>query len=236
MSVIGSVAESRLTTLSYRQLVAAFADPAAEFAAADRLEATFRALWGGGADEALAFWRAIEDTAWIEDVLGFIFDRLKVLLRDQGTRHDICDAVFATGDDDLVRSVARIRALESFLGGEDGADLLAGYKRAANILDAESRKGDMPLGEPQIVSGPAEEVDLIAALMAIRPSVAAALAGDDFGTALSCLAALRGPVDAFFSGVLVNSPEAAERDNRLRLLSGVCSLIEQLADFSLIAG
>jgi glycyl-tRNA synthetase beta chain len=236
VSVIGQVAESRLTTLSYRQLVAAFADPAEEFAAADRLEATFRSLWDRGADEALAFWRAIEDTAWIEDVLGFIFDRLKVLLRDQGTRHDICDAAFAIGDDDLVRTVARVRALEGFLGAEDGADLLAGYKRASNILEAESRKGDIPRGEPQNVSGPAAEADLIAALVAARPLVAEALSRDDFATALSCLAALRGPVDAFFSGVLVNSPEPAERDNRLRLLSGVCSLMEQLADFSLITG
>ena len=236
VSVIGSVAESRLTTLSYRQLVAAFADPAQEFAAADRLEATFRSLWGRGPEAALAFWRAIEDTAWIEDVLGFIFDRLKVLLRDQGTRHDICDAAFAIGDDDLVRTLARIRALEGFLNGEDGADLLAGYKRAANILQAEARKGALPQGDPSMVSAPPEEVDLISALIASRPRVAAALARDDFAAALSCLAALRGPVDAFFTGVLVNSPMPAERDNRLRLLSGVCSLIEQLADFSLIAG
>jgi len=236
VSVIGSVAESRLNTLSYRQLVAAFANPAEEFAAADRLEATFRSLWGQGPDEAYAFWRAIEDTAWIDDVLGFVFDRLKVLLRDQGSPHDICDAAFAIGDDDLVRTLARIRALESFLATEDGANLLAGYKRAANILNAESKKAEIPQGEPEIVSGPAEEVELIMALMAARPRVAAALAEDDFATALSCLAALRGPVDAFFSGVLVNSPDAAERDNRLRLLSGVCSLMEQLADFSLITG
>jgi glycyl-tRNA synthetase beta chain len=236
VSIIGSVAESRLNTLSYRQLVAAFADPAEEFAAADRLEATFRSLWARGADEALAFWRAVDDTAWIEDVLVFVLDRLKVMLRDQGTRHDICDAAFAIGDDDLVRTLARIRALESFLGSEEGADLLAGYKRAANILDAEARKGDIPSGEPERVSSPSEEAGLIAALTAARPRVAAALAGDDFGTALSSLAALRGPVDAFFNGVLVNSPEPAERDNRLRLLTGVCSLMEQLADFSLIAG
>jgi glycyl-tRNA synthetase beta chain len=236
VSVVGSVAETRLNTLSYRQLVAAFVDPAEEFAAADRLESTFRSLWARGPEDALAFWRAVEDTAWIEDVLGFVLDRLKVLFRDQGIRHDICDAAFALGDDDLVRILRRVRALEGFIGSPDGADLLAGYRRAANILDAEARKGELPAGDPDVVVAPPEEAGLIAALAVTRPRVDVALAEDDFASALTCLAALRGPVDAFFNGVLVNSPEPAERDNRLRLLRGVCSLMERLADFSLIVG
>lgn len=237
VSVIGSVADSRLSTLSYRQLVAAFTDPAAEFAAADRLEATFRDLHDRGVDEALAFWGGINDSGWIDDVVGFIFDRLKVLLRDQGTRHDICDACFALGDDDLVRTVARVRALESFLATEDGANLLAGYKRAANILNAEAKRGPLPDGGPDSLAGaPAQEARLIAVLTATAPDVAEALGVDDFAAALASLAAMRAPVDDFFVAVLVNSENAAERANRLRLLSGVCSLMERVADFSQIAG
>jgi glycyl-tRNA synthetase beta chain len=237
VSVIGSVAESRLKTLNYRQLVAEFADPAAEFAASDQLESTFRALGDMGADNALAFWRGIHDAAWIEDVLGFILDRMKVLLRDQGVRHDLCDAAFALGDDDLVRTVARVRALETFLAGDDGANLLAGYKRAGNILNAEARKGALPGGEPVVMPGaPAAEIALIDRLARTRPTLDAALAVDDFPAALSSLAALRPPVDAFFDAVLVNSPDAKERDNRLALLERVRETMERVANFSLVVG
>jgi glycyl-tRNA synthetase beta chain len=236
-SVVGSVADSRLNTLSYRQLVAAFADPAAEFEASDQLEATFRSVGERAPADALAFWQAIDDTAWIAEVLGFIVDRLKVLLRDEGAPHDLCEAAFALGDDDLVRTVARVRALEQFLATEDGANLLAGYKRAANILGAEAKKAPLPSGESRPVAGaPIEERGLTEALTAAGPRVAKALGADDFATALAALAALRGPVDAFFDGVLVNSPDPAERDNRLRLLTQVCSVMERVADFSLMAG
>ena len=236
-SVIRNVSDSRLNALSYRQAVAAFADPAAEFAAADRLEATFRLLGEQGPAKALEFWRGLGDAAWIEEVLAFILDRLRVLLRDQGVRHDLCDAAFALGDDDLARTVARVRALETFLATGDGVNLLAGYKRAINILDAEARKGPLPVGEPK--PGPdlsPQESALIEALADARPGVDTAVAAENFGAALGALAALRAPVDAFFDKVLVNSPIPEERDNRLRLLSQVKGAMGQVADFSRVSG
>ncbi len=235
--VVRHVADSRLNAMSYRQAVAAFADPAAELAATDALEATFRAVGEQGPAEALAFWRDLDDAAWIEEVLAFILDRLKVLLRDEGVRHGLVDAAFAFAGDDLARTVARVRALEAFLATDDGANLLAGYKRAANILDAEARKGALPTGEPAPGPAlPAPERGLIEALAAARPRVEAALAAEDFATALAALAALRAPVDAFFDQVLVNSPVAEERDNRLRLLAQVTDAMSQVADFSRVSG
>ena len=171
------------------------------------------------------------------DLPAFFADRLKVTLRDQGKRHDLVDAVFALGDDDLVRIVARVEALDALLGSEDGVNLLAGYKRATNILKAEEKKGALPTGEAQGLSGaPAEEGALLAALGAAAPQLDAALAAEDFAAAMAQLAALRGPVDAFFEKVLVNSDVAAERDNRLRLLAQVRALMERVADFSLVSG
>jgi len=171
------------------------------------------------------------------DLLAFFADRLKVSLRDQGKRHDLVDAVFALGDDDLVRIVARIEALSSLLATEDGTNLLAGYKRATNILKAEEKKGSLPAGDPTAMpAAPAEEGALIAALAKAEPKVAAALAKEDFAAAMRELATLRAPVDAFFDKVLVNSDNPAERDNRLRLLAQVRAAMGQVADFSLISG
>ncbi|HEV7353963.1 MAG TPA: glycine--tRNA ligase subunit beta [Brevundimonas sp.] len=171
------------------------------------------------------------------DLLAFFADRLKVLLRDQGRRHDLVDAVFALGDDDLVRIVRRVEALDAFLGTDDGANLLAGYKRASNILKAEAKKGDLPDGAAADLPGaPAEETALVAALRTAAPQVEAALAAEDFAAAMAALAALRGPVDAFFEAVLVNSEVAAERDNRLRLLGQVRDLTGRVADFGQISG
>jgi glycyl-tRNA synthetase beta chain len=171
-----------------------------------------------------------------EGVIGFFAERLKVLLRDQGARHDLVDAVFALGDDDLTRVVARVEALGGFLGSENGANLLAGYKRASNILAAESRKGRLPSGAATRPAGPAQEGALFDALREVGPKVAAELDREDFAAALAALASLRGPVDAFFDAVLVNSPAAAERDNRLRLLAEVRDAMGQVADFSLVSG
>jgi len=171
------------------------------------------------------------------NLLAFFADRLKVLLRDQGQRHDLVDAVFALGDDDLVRIVRRVEALDAFLGTDDGANLLAGYKRASNILKAEARKGDLPSGPAAELPGaPAEETALVAALHAAGPRVEAALQAEDFAAAMAALAALRGPVDAFFEAVLVNSEAPAERDNRLRLLGQVRDLTGRVADFGQISG
>jgi glycyl-tRNA synthetase beta chain len=171
------------------------------------------------------------------DLLAFFADRLKVLLRDQGKRHDLVDAVFALGDDDLVRIVRRVEALDAFLATDDGANLLAGYKRASNILRAEEKKGPLPAGEPLALAGaPAEETALIAAAASAATAVDAALQTEDFAAAMRALAALRAPVDAFFDKVLVNSDIAAERDNRLKLLGQVRAVMGRVADFGQISG
>ena len=172
-----------------------------------------------------------------DEVLAFLADRLKVALRDQGKRHDLVDAVFALGDDDLVRIVARVEALDGFLTGVDGQNLLAGYKRAGNILKAEEKKGELPAGPAVIMQGaPAQEVALINALTGAGAEVVQALQDEDFAGAMRALSALRGPVDAFFEAVLVNSDNATERENRLRLLVQVRDLMERVADFSQVTG
>jgi glycyl-tRNA synthetase beta chain len=169
-------------------------------------------------------------------VAAFFADRLKVALRDQGRRHDLVDAVFALGDDDLVRLAARIEALGGFLSSEDGANLLSGSKRAANILAAEAKKGLLPEGEPARATAPAEEAALYDALTAQRPVIDAALNVEDFAGAMRALASLRAPVDAFFDKVLVNAEEADVRANRLRLLAAVQREMSKVADFSAISG
>jgi glycyl-tRNA synthetase beta chain len=170
-------------------------------------------------------------------IMAFFVDRLKVLLRDQGKRHDLVDAVFALGDDDLTRIVARVEAIDAFLTTNDGANLLAGYKRATNILKAEEKKGALRSGPAErLPNAPPEENVLINALASIGPRVEADLAKEDFTAAMRALAALRAPVDGFFEHVLVNDPDAATRDNRLRLLIQVRDLMGRVADFSLVAG
>jgi glycyl-tRNA synthetase beta chain len=166
----------------------------------------------------------------------FFADRLKVLLRDQGRRHDLVDAVFALGDDDLVRVVSRIEALGAFLATEDGANLLAGFKRASNILSAEARKAPLPEGTPVRAAEPPEEAALFDALAVSSPRIAQALTSEDFVAAMAALAALRGPVDAFFEKVLVNAPDPEARSNRLRLLNAVRGEMRKVADFSLVSG
>lgn len=144
---------------------------------------------------------------------------------------------FEHGDDDLVRIVARVDALSEFLTTDDGANLLAGYKRAANILKAEEKKGALPTGalfRPPF--GAPEELALIDVLTEIEPSIELALEQEDFAGAMRWLASLRAPVDAFFDKVLVNSDDAAERDNRLRLLIQVRDAMGRVADFSQVAG
>lgn len=171
----------------------------------------------------------------IADLIAFFADRLKVTLRDQGKRHDLVDAVFALGDDDLARIVARVEALDGFLKTDDGKNLLAGYKRASNILKAEEKKGALPTGEPQApAADSAAEVQLYDALRVLKGPLADALAKEDFTGAMAQLAGLRGPVDAYLDGVFVNDPE--HRDNRLRTLAAVRDAMGQVADFGLIAG
>jgi len=172
-----------------------------------------------------------------EEVRAFLVERLKVLLRDQGARHDLVDAVFALGDDDVVRIVRRVEALSRFLATDDGKNLLAGHKRASNILAAEAKKGALPQGSPAKLPGaPVEEAALVQAVAKAEPEVERFLAREDFAAAMRALAALRGPVDAFFDKVLVNSEVAAERANRLKLLGEVRALMDQVADFSQVSG
>ena len=168
----------------------------------------------------------------------FLLDRLTVLLRDQGQRHDLVAAVFALGDDDLVRIVRRVEALAAFLATDDGANLLAGYKRASNILRAEEKKGPLPTGMVQtgLPNQPEAETTLAFAVGAARTAVEAALETEDFAVAMTALARLRAPVDRFFDDVLVNSDVPAERENRLKLLGQVRDVMGQVADFGQIAG
>jgi glycyl-tRNA synthetase beta chain len=172
------------------------------------------------------------------DLLAFFADRLKVLLRDQGKRHDLVDAVFALGDDDLVRIVRRVEALDGFLATDDGANLLAGYKRASNILKAEEKKGAVPTGEVRtgLPGQPEQETALALAATAAATAVDAALETEDFAAAMTALSRLRAPVDAFFDKVMVNSDVAEERDNRLKLLGQVRTVMGRVADFGMVAG
>ena len=172
-----------------------------------------------------------------KDLGVFFADRLKVSLRDQGKRHDLVDAVFALGDDDLVRIVDRVDAIDAFLKTEDGANLLAGYRRASNILKAEEKKGPLPTGPASALDdAPAEEQALLVSLRVVLPELEIEVRNERFTDALNTLASLRSPVDAFFEKVLVNADDAAVRHNRLRLLAQVRDAMGLVADFSLIAG
>jgi len=168
-------------------------------------------------------------------LLNFIIDRLKVQQREAGVRHDLIDAVFALGgEDDLVRLLARVHALQAFVGTEDGANLLAGYKRAANIL----KKEDFTGGEEIALSytpEPAERA-LVDALAEAGPRAAAAVAGEDFARAMAALASLRAPIDAFFEQVTVNDADPAKRTFRLNLLARLRDAVHGVADFSKIEG
>ena len=173
------------------------------------------------------------------DLLSFFADRLSVYLRDKGARHDLIDAVFALGNqDDLLMISKRVDALGSFLASDDGANLLAGYRRAANILRAEEKKsGDTYEG---IVEGAhlheAEEIALASAIEKARVAAAEAVATENFEGAMSALAILREPVDAFFDKVLVNDERAEVRINRLKMLTQIRDTTLTVADFSKIAG
>jgi glycyl-tRNA synthetase beta chain len=173
-----------------------------------------------------------------KEILAFFADRLKVLLRDEGKRHDLVDAVFALGDDDLVRIVARVEALDGFLKTDDGASLLAGYKRASNILRIEEKKdGVSYAGVPEALPGSApEESALMAALATATPQIDLDVAQEDFTGAMIALSKLRRPLDDFFDKVFVNDPDFAVRRNRLLLLSQIRAAADRVADFSRIAG
>jgi glycyl-tRNA synthetase beta chain len=177
------------------------------------------------------------------DLLAFFADRLKVHLREEGARHDLIDAVFALpGQDDLLLIVRRVEALGKFLETEDGANLLVGYRRAANILRAEEKKD----GEGAFAAAPAaaiiaergqpEEQALYGAMQAAESQARAAVAREDFEVAMQALAQLRPAVDAFFDKVTVNAEDPALRVNRLKLLNMLRQATLAVADFSRIGG
>ena len=201
------------------------------------------------------------------DLIDFFADRLKVQQREAGVRHDLIDAVFALGgEDDLVRLLARVRALQAFIGTEDGANLHAGYRRAANILKKEDWRGvegeiartgeedplatvddpdlapviaaKMELKHAKELSYTPEpaENDLIAALDSAEPEAAAAIEAEDFERAMRALASLRAPIDRFFDTVTVNDADPDKRAARLDLLARFRAAVHNVADFSRIEG
>lgn len=172
------------------------------------------------------------------DLIAFFADRLKVQLRDQGARHDLVDAVFALGgQDDLLLITRRVEALGRFLDTEDGKNLLAGYRRAANILKAEEKKGESFEGAVDAAHLKlAEERALHVAIATARAEAEAAAAREDYEGAITALARLRAPVDAFFDKVLVNAEEPEVRVNRLNLLNAIRSATLAVADFSRVSG
>ncbi|HEV2817295.1 MAG TPA: glycine--tRNA ligase subunit beta [Allosphingosinicella sp.] len=172
----------------------------------------------------------------VQAILDFLEDRLKVQQREAGVRHDLIDAVFALGgEDDLVRLLARVKALQAFVESPQGADLLAGYKRAANILKKEGWAGE-GVRRPPPYAPEIEEQELDEALDAAEPRVAQALADEEYERAMAALASLRGPVDAFFDKVTVNDPDSVKREARLGLLARIRDAVHQVADFSRIEG
>jgi len=177
-----------------------------------------------------------EATGISEAILDFLEDRLKVQQREAGVRHDLIDAVFALGDeDDLVRLLVRVKALQAFIGTSDGADLLTGYKRAANILRKEKWE-ERREPRSQSYEPLTEEAELDEALDTAEPRAEQAVAEEDFERAMKVLASLRAPVDAFFDKVTVNDPDPAKRERRLNLLAQFRDAVHRVADFSKIEG
>ncbi|MBL8665232.1 MAG: glycine--tRNA ligase subunit beta, partial [Candidatus Odyssella sp.] len=173
------------------------------------------------------------------DLLDFFADRLKVALREKGVRHDLIDAVFALGgEDDLVRLLARVEALRSFIESDDGRNLLVAYRRAANIVKIEAKKDKREsYGAPEPARyAQDEEKALAAALDKVAAESGALVGQEDFAGAMRLLAGLRRPVDAFFDKVTVNAPEKELRLNRLALLQRLAATMDRIADFSRIEG
>jgi glycyl-tRNA synthetase beta chain len=197
--------------------------------------------------------RSSKNAEWPSFVLDFFADRLKVQQREAGVRHDLIDAVFALGgEDDLVRLLARVKALQAFVGTDEGANLLAGYKRAANILkqaggDGQGTvpsgtvpnselKGSAPLGTVPMRGQSLAEEQLLDALNAAEPKAITAIEAEQFEDAMAALASLRAPIDAFFDGVMVNDPDPEKRAFRLGLLARFRDAVHRVADFSRIEG
>ncbi|MDF1632265.1 glycine--tRNA ligase subunit beta [Mycoplana sp. MJR14] len=189
----------------------------------------------GGPEFAANFVNDVE--AIRSDLLSFFHDRLKVYLRDLGARHDLIDAVLTPDADDLLMVARRVEALTAFITSEDGRNLLAGTKRATQLLTAEEKKGTVVADgvSVDLFRLPAEK-DLNEAIVIASRGAADAVAKEDFHAAMTALSKLRAPVDKFFDDVLVNDEDAAIRANRLALLAAIRAATGTVADFSKIAG
>ena len=188
-------------------------------------------------DDALDFVTSSDGELPVLDLLSFFHDRLKVYLRDQGARHDLIDAVLTPDSDDLLMVARRVEALTAFITSEDGKNLLAGTKRAVQLLAAEEKKGTV------VADGVSEELlrldaekALWAAITVASKEAAEAVAREDFRSAMEALSKLRAPVDKFFEDVLVNDEDTAIRANRLALLKAIREATATVADFSKISG
>jgi glycyl-tRNA synthetase beta chain len=230
----------RLPLLRLAQSLAIFSSSTDSFA-------VFEKIYGHGFGDGLSPTEAAEvdrrkreeaSRNLVDEIFPFIVDRLKVQQRDAGTRHDLIDAVFALGgEDDLVRLLARVKALQEFVETDEGRDLLAAYKRASNILKKEKWVGEQRdsrlRGNDEYLP---EEQALVAALDAAEPKATAAIEAENFTAAMAALALLRKPIDEFFDKVTVNDPDAHTRARRLNLLLRFRDAVHRVADFSKIEG
>jgi glycyl-tRNA synthetase beta chain len=190
-------------------------------------------------ETARDLYRELAGPAITGSLLDFFADRLKVALREKGVRHDLISAVFALGgEDDLVRLLARVDALQDFLNSEDGENLLTAYKRAENIVRIEEKRDGKSYREElrrDILIEPIER-NLAEYLDEATSGAKEALSVDEYSLAMEAMAKLRRPVDEFFDHVMVNTEDADLRANRLRLLSAIGDTLGQVADFSRIEG
>ena len=206
------------------------------------LEELSRQVAVQSAKDSAPSWRSAMDSERVgaDDLLAFFADRLKVYLREKGARHDLIDAVFALpGQDDLLMIVRRVEALGKLLDTEDGKNLLAGYRRAANILRAEEKKDGAKafVGKHvQTTLAPPAERYLADVVASAGAAVRQLVASEDFEGAMRALATLRAPVDGFFLDVTVNDPDPETRLNRLRLLNELREAMHAVADFSKVSG
>jgi glycyl-tRNA synthetase beta chain len=171
------------------------------------------------------------------DLLAFFHDRLKVYLRDMGARHDLIDSVLTPDADDLLTVARRVEALTAFITSEDGKNLLAGTKRAVQLLAAEEKKGTVVADgvATELLKLDAEKA-LWSAIQVASKEASEAIETEDFRSAMEALSKLRAPVDKFFEDVLVNDEDAAIRANRLALLKAIREATGTVADFSKISG
>jgi glycyl-tRNA synthetase beta chain len=198
-----------------------------------------QSLGGAAGKSGLDSLKSSFDSLTGSELREFFADRLKGQLREQGARHDLVDAVFALpGQDDVVAIVRRVEALGKFLDSDDGKNLLAGYKRAANIIRIEEKKDNKSyVGAPDVkLLQQDEEKALAQAIGTTINEAGAAIAKEDFGAAMSAMAKLRPAVDAFFDKVTVNAEDKALRENRLKLLNQIREATRAVADFSRIEG